>query len=75
MNYSGVKKFFEENKKYSILTESVTDKQTFFMVSIHAFSYFIHQNKNFLLKNPFRALFSCLFLWLFILSQIAQDSG
>ncbi|AIW36410.1 SMI1/KNR4 family protein [Bacillus velezensis] len=27
MNYSGVKKFFEENKKYSILTESVTDKQ------------------------------------------------
>ncbi|RXK28724.1 hypothetical protein A6g_13270 [Bacillus velezensis] len=71
-----MKKFFEENKKYSILTESVTDKQIFFMVSIHAFSYFIHQNKNFLLKNPFRALlFSCLFLWLFILSQIAQDSG
>ncbi|ATU25696.1 hypothetical protein AR443_10915 [Bacillus velezensis] len=68
-----MKKFFEENKKYSILTESVTDKQIFFMVSIHAFSYFIHQNKNFLLKNPFRAL--CLFLWLFILSQIAQDSG
>lgn len=27
VNYSGVKKFFEENKKYSILTESVTDKQ------------------------------------------------
>lgn len=27
MNYSGVKKFFEENKKYSILTEGVTDKQ------------------------------------------------
>ncbi|QOQ55556.1 SMI1/KNR4 family protein [Bacillus amyloliquefaciens] len=27
MNYSGVKKFFEENKKYSILTGGVTDKQ------------------------------------------------
>ncbi|APH34543.1 hypothetical protein C7M20_00470 [Bacillus velezensis] len=59
MNYSRVKKFFDENKEYSILTGGVTDKQIFFMVSIHAFSYFIHQNKNFLLKNPFRALFSC----------------
>lgn len=27
VNYSGVKKFFEENKKYSILTGGVTDKQ------------------------------------------------
>lgn len=26
MNYSGVKKFFDENKEYSILTEGVTDK-------------------------------------------------
>lgn len=27
MNYSRVKKFFDENKKYSILTGGVTDKQ------------------------------------------------
>ena len=26
VNYSGVKKFFDENKEYSILTEGVTDK-------------------------------------------------
>lgn len=27
VNYSRVKKFFDENKKYSILTEGVIDKQ------------------------------------------------
>ncbi|BAO93258.1 hypothetical protein BSNT_06860 [Bacillus subtilis subsp. natto BEST195] len=27
VNYSIVKKFFDENKKYSILTGGVTDKQ------------------------------------------------
>ncbi|MFT3656184.1 Antitoxin YobK [Bacillus sp. B01(2024)] len=27
MNYSRVKKFFDENKEYSILTGGVTDKQ------------------------------------------------